>query len=98
MQYRTRVDLEDVERLLAVVHERLHEFGVTLETVSPAPGHDAASDALVTLSRGGDAIAYSVQVVTPMTLTAVVQRGRVGTDPLLVVGDRISRRSADALR
>ncbi|WP_433372994.1 type IV toxin-antitoxin system AbiEi family antitoxin [Actinoplanes sp. CA-142083] len=98
MQNRTQLGSDGTERLLQPARERLRELGITLEEVSPAPESDRGVDTLVVLSRGGNTAAYSVQVKVPMTLTSVARERSTGPHPLLVVGDRISRRSADAFR
>lgn len=92
-------------RLLAAARERLREFGIALAVEPPrlrAP--DSGFDAVVTLSRDGQREQYVVEVKERMTLSSVIRsHGAAGSRPaspfpLLVIGDRISQRSADALR
>lgn len=92
------------ERLLGAARERLREFGIALETESPdtlrlVPHIDANIDAIVTLSRAEAKAPYAVVVKEPMTLSSLAH-GAFPTFPypLLIIGDRISRRSAAAFR
>ncbi|MEU8607727.1 type IV toxin-antitoxin system AbiEi family antitoxin [Actinoplanes sp. NPDC048791] len=91
-------------RLLGVARERLLEFGITLDVESGEPQADADIDAVVTLSRDGQGQQYRVELKESMTLSALMRgRGAVGPSrespfPLLVIGDRISQRSAAAFR
>lgn len=80
-----------------VARERLREFGIALEIEAPA--HALSGDAIVTLSRGNATARYEMHVLKSMTLSALVH-GKVPTPahPLLIIGDRISRRSAAAFR
>ena len=80
--------------------ERLREFGIDLEVEPQAP--DVGIDAIVTLSRGGQRQLYGATVKEPMTVSSLAHgaRGPVLVTPHepLVLGHRISRRSADAFR
>ncbi|XVU26551.1 type IV toxin-antitoxin system AbiEi family antitoxin [Actinoplanes sp. CA-054009] len=96
MKNRTGEGPRDTERLLGLAQERLLEFGVALEREPAAI--DSGADAAVTLTRGASTARYLVQVKA-MTLTAVAHRKvPAGPHPMLMIGDRISRRSADAFR
>ncbi|MEV4345106.1 type IV toxin-antitoxin system AbiEi family antitoxin [Actinoplanes sp. NPDC049596] len=96
MQNRTATGSGSTERFLAMARERLGGFGIALEQEPPAA--DGGADAVVVLSRGSARAGYLVQAKAT-TLTAVAHReSRTRTYPLLVIGDRISRRSADAFR
>ncbi|HWS36708.1 MAG TPA: type IV toxin-antitoxin system AbiEi family antitoxin [Actinoplanes sp.] len=100
MRNRTRVGSGQEDLFLELVRGRLREFGIAVEVEREASAlaPDGGVDAVVALSRGDASAAYSVQVKSPMTLTSVA-RGRVlGSRPLLVVGDQITKRSADAFR
>jgi hypothetical protein len=92
------------DHFIDVARERLREFGIALERKPPdAPGllpdADGGIDAIVTLSRAGARERYAVVLKEPMTLSSIA-RGAVATPPypLLIIGDRITRRSAAALR
>lgn len=86
--------------LLDAVRERLREFGITLEVQRQAA--DAHIDAIVTLSREGQSQRYAAEARATMTLGSTVRdaqdRFEGAVDPLLVIGHRISPRSADAFR
>ncbi|HEX5202647.1 MAG TPA: type IV toxin-antitoxin system AbiEi family antitoxin [Actinoplanes sp.] len=86
--------------LFDAVRERLRELGVALDAEQTVP--DAGIDAVLTLSRGSQRQRYAAEAKAPMTLSSVIhdkpeRRGGL-SDPRLIIGDRISRRSADALR
>jgi hypothetical protein len=83
--------------LLDTARDRLAEFGIAIEVDSDPPP-DTDSDAVATLSRGGDTALYAVEVQVPMTLSAFARRSHSTPYPRLVVGDHISRRSAAAFR
>jgi hypothetical protein len=92
------------DRWLEAASERLQEFGITLKIESrtapgPIPRTDAGFDAIVTLSRAGSRARYAVAARDPMTLSSIVREALAKpSHPLLVIGDRVSRRSAAALR
>ncbi|MFF5084148.1 type IV toxin-antitoxin system AbiEi family antitoxin [Actinoplanes sp. NPDC000266] len=95
---RTQIGSGETERFLGLAEERLREFGVSLKREPSAPGIDSGVDAVVTLTRGDSAAIYLVQFKA-LTLTAVAHRkGPSGPRPTLMIGDRISPRSADAFR
>jgi len=88
------------KRFLDSARNRLREFGIALE-VEP-PGTDGGIDTIVTLSRAGQQQRYGAVVKEPMTLSSLAHGPR---DPVLrtsheplILGSRISRRSADAFR
>lgn len=92
------------DRVIEVARQRLHAFGIDLEIESLGPLDrtryaDVAIDAIVTLSRANARARYAVLVREPMTLSSVV-RGTMPQPayPLLVVGDRVNRRSAASFR
>src|SRR5687768_11299714 len=86
------------------IRARLHEFGVALETEPVdatllASRVDAGIDAFGTLSRGASRARYAIIVKESMTISSVAQNQfHMIPYPVLVIGDRISRRSAVALR
>lgn len=87
-----------------VVEKRLHEFGITLEvdtdvpeTVNSSATTDANSNAVVTLTAQGHHARYTLTVTAAMTLTSILSIPSTPY-PLLVVGPRITGRSAAALR
>lgn len=92
-------------RLLGAARERLREFGIAL-TVEPLglQASDSGFDAVVTLSREGQRERYVVEVKEHMTLSSLIRsHGAAGSRPrspfpLLVIGDRVSQRSAAAFR
>ena len=86
------------ENLLDVARDRLAEMGIALEVDSRDDPQHAGVDAIVTLSRSGATARYAVEVKVPMTLSALAHRGSPVPYPRLIVGDRISRRSAAAYR
>ncbi|MEU4158456.1 type IV toxin-antitoxin system AbiEi family antitoxin [Actinoplanes sp. NPDC026670] len=98
MKNRTPMTSVEVERLLEPARERLREFGITIVVESSGVDPDSRADALIELSRGGVTSTYAVWIAPSMTLTSLAQGMLVGERPLLVVGDRISRRSAEAFR
>jgi hypothetical protein len=92
------------DHFIGAVRERLREFGIALETESPGtprlvPHVDADTDAIVTLSRAEAKARYAVMVKEPMTLSSLAHRA-IPTPiyPSLIIGDRITRRSAAAFR
>ncbi|GIE27837.1 hypothetical protein Ait01nite_008820 [Actinoplanes italicus] len=98
VQNRTGVGFDEVERRLELAQARLQEFGVRLSREPDHARPDSGADAVITLSRGDARSVYAVQVKSSMTLTALAHGRYMGTDPLLVIGDRITRRSAEAFR
>ncbi len=92
------------DRLMRAADERLREFGITLhrephDAEGRAANVDARIDAVVTLSHAEARARYAVVAKDSMTLSALAK----GTFPplpypLLIVGNRISRRSAAAFR
>ncbi|WP_245664921.1 type IV toxin-antitoxin system AbiEi family antitoxin [Actinoplanes subtropicus] len=89
-----------VNGLLDAARERLRELGVTFEVEHRDP--DAGIDAIITLSRDSQRQRYAAEAKAPMTLSSVI-RGKQeefarSPDPQLIIGNRISRRSADAFR
>jgi hypothetical protein len=95
---RTWIGPDEVARRLESAQERLREFGVTLSAEPDPLRADGGADAVVTLSRGDASRVYAVEVKPSMTLTALARDRYAGPDPVLVIGDRITRRSADAFR
>lgn len=86
------------DRLIGTIQDRLRELGIALETESPESPLDASIDAIVTLSHAEAAARYAV-VKAPMTLNSLVSRALSRPPyPLLIIGDRITRRSAAAFR
>lgn len=91
--------------LLGAARERLREFGIAL-TVEPQglQTSDSDIDAIVTLSRDGQRERYVVEVRERMTLSSLIRgHGAPGSRPrspfpLLIIGDRVSQRSAAAFR
>ncbi|XVV13770.1 type IV toxin-antitoxin system AbiEi family antitoxin [Actinoplanes sp. CA-131856] len=95
---RTQAGSAATERFLELARQRLQEFGITLDRQSLGADTDSGADAVVTLSRGDVTAKYLVQV-KPMTLTALAHgKSLAGPHSTLVIGNRISRRSADAFR
>ncbi|MCM4080861.1 type IV toxin-antitoxin system AbiEi family antitoxin [Paractinoplanes hotanensis] len=93
--------LDNVTRhFLDSARDRLREFGIALEVEPQVP--DVGIDAIVTLSRGGQRQLYGAMVKEPMTFSSLAHgaRGPVLVTPHepLILGHRISRRSADAFR
>jgi hypothetical protein len=84
--------------LLDIARDRLAEFGITLEIDSLDHPRDAGVDAIVTLSRTDARARYAAEVKVPMTLSALARQSSSVPYPRLIVGDRISRRSAVAYR
>jgi hypothetical protein len=90
--------------LISTARERLREFGIALEIEPPdtsgALGDaDGGIDAIVTLSRAGARKRYAVVARDPMTLTSIARRVvPPPPHPLLIVGNRATRRSAAAFR
>ncbi|MFB7860051.1 type IV toxin-antitoxin system AbiEi family antitoxin [Rhodococcus qingshengii] len=81
------------------IADRLHEFGIALD-FGPAVEPYAGFDALVTLVGHGYHARYALNVKASMTLTSIlpiVEASRM-PHPLLVVGPKITGRSAAALR
>src|SRR5262245_9342557 len=89
---------------MGAVRMRLREFGITFELESPdAPGlppHiDSGIDAIATLSRAGAEARYAVVVRHTMTLSSLAHDTIAAPPyPLLIIGQRIGRRSAAAFR
>jgi hypothetical protein len=77
--------------LLDAIRARLAEFGISLEVESPG-------DAIVALSRADFRALYVAEVKRPMTLGALAQQRSAAPHPRLIIGDRVGRRSAAALR
>ncbi|BEL11271.1 type IV toxin-antitoxin system AbiEi family antitoxin [Actinoplanes sichuanensis] len=88
----------EVERLLEPAREHLRQFGISLAITSSSIDPDGRANAVIELSRGGATSTYVVGIARSMTLTSLAQGMPSGDRPLLVVGDRISRRSAEAFR
>jgi len=86
------------EDLLDTARDRLAELGIALEVDSRGPLRDAGVDAIVTLSRADATARYGAEVKVPMTFSALAGRSSSTAYPRLIVGDRISRRSAAAYR
>ena len=86
--------------LLDAVQERLREFGIAPQVERQDP--IAGIDAIITLSRDGQSQRYVAEARTPTTLGSAFRRkhDQFGgePDPLLIIGHRVSRRSADAFR
>lgn len=95
---------DPTERLIHLAQERLRTIGVSLQRLAAASGGlgtagDPQVDAVVTLSYGGTEARYAVAVKTSMTLSSLANSKSFDLPyPLLVLGDRISRRSAAAFR
>jgi len=83
---------------LGAARDRLAEFGITLEIDSLDQPREAGVDAIVTLSHADAKARYAAEVKVPMTLSAVARHSSSVPYPRLIVGDRISRRSAVAYR
>lgn len=101
MSYRTPVARNGGlvgEGLLDIARDRLAEFGITLEIDSLDQPGDAGADAIVTLSTTDTKARYAVELKVPMTLSALARHSSSVPYPRLIVGDRISRRSAVAYR
>ncbi|UQU67048.1 hypothetical protein COUCH_12565 [Couchioplanes caeruleus] len=92
------------ENLIGTAEERLRELGITLRTRAWSPGDetippDAGIDAVATLSRGVTDAQYAVVAKHSMTLSSLLHHVRSALPfPLLLISDRISRRSATAFR
>ncbi|WP_454836956.1 type IV toxin-antitoxin system AbiEi family antitoxin [Rhodococcus qingshengii] len=86
--------------LLEAIVDRLHEFGIILDTgTSPPHAADSGFDALVTLVGHTDHARYALSMTSSMTLTSILPISKApGMPPLLVVGPRINNRSASAFR
>ncbi|BBH66272.1 hypothetical protein ACTI_29570 [Actinoplanes sp. OR16] len=83
--------------------ERLREFGIglTIESLEPpdAPHGDLGADAIVTLSRAKARARYAVVVMPQMTMSSLAHRRHAkGSLPVLLIGDRVSPRSAAGFR
>jgi hypothetical protein len=106
METNSAPELSDrASSLLGAARERLREFGITL-AVEPLglQASDSGFDAVVTLSHDGQHERYVVAAKEHMTLSSLIRsHGAAGSRPrspfpLLVIGDRVSPRSAAALR
>ena len=87
------------DQLTRAARERLREFGIALELESPARHLDAGIDAIGTLSRAGAEARYAVVVRHTMTLSSLAHEVIAAPPyPLLIIGERIGRRSAGAFR
>ena len=90
------------EGLTPAVRTHLRDWGIAVEVTRPdrSPADtDEGIDAIVTLSRAGSSARYAVVAKNSMTLSALTARTLPSSQhPLLIVGNRISRRSATALR
>lgn len=87
--------------LMEVARISLASFGISLEIEGDTDDGGAVGLA-VTLARGGQRRRYAAKVTEHMTLSSVARGGHGpavrASRPLLVIGDRINRRSAAALR
>jgi hypothetical protein len=88
------------DRLIETARQRLQEFGIDLEVESrrsqDRPPH---VDAVATLSRADAKARYAIQLVEPMTLSALARETAARhPHPLLVIGDRVTPRSAASFR
>jgi hypothetical protein len=92
------------DRAIGAARERLREFGIALEmeardTLGPLAHADVGIDAIVTLSRAEARERYAVVMKEPMTLSSMAHGASpTSPHPLLIIGDRITRRSAAAFR
>lgn len=88
------------DRLIEAARERLHEFGIDLEIETPRlRGRATLADAVATLSRADAKARYVVQVTETMTLSALAREPvNRPPHPVLVIGDRITPRSAASFR
>jgi len=91
-------------RSIDAARERLREYGIALEleppdAAGPRPHAVMGIDAVVTLSRAEAKQRYAVVMREPMTVSALAHRAfPTSPDPLLIIGNRITRRSAAAFR
>lgn len=85
--------------LMDVIADRLHEFGIALD-FGRVVESDAGFDALVTLVGHGHHARYALNVKASMTLTSILPTLEASRmpHPLLVVGPKITGRSASAFR
>ncbi|MFD6855970.1 type IV toxin-antitoxin system AbiEi family antitoxin [Rhodococcus sp. NPDC060090] len=85
--------------LADLLPERLSRFGLKLKDLRWMDGSDRGYDATATLSRQGNAQDYVLVFTAAMTLTQISRLRRPHLRaPVLVVGERITERSATALR
>ena len=84
--------------ILNAVSDRLREFDISLDAGDGEA--DPPTGALITLSRAAHRQQYAAVVTERMTLNSVIRGHRPPGSPLtlLVIGDRVSRRSAAAFR
>ncbi|MFD6517884.1 type IV toxin-antitoxin system AbiEi family antitoxin [Rhodococcus sp. NPDC060176] len=88
--------LRDLAELLS---EHFSSFGVELSILHGEKGPDSGFDAVAVLSRGNNSQHYALVLTAAMTATRITQlRQRVIGAPILVVGKRITERSATILR
>lgn len=86
-----------VRDLAELLSEPLSSFGVELSSLRPEKRPDRGYDAV--LSRGNNVQRYTLAFTAAMTFTHIAQlRQHVVDAPLLVVGERVTERSAKMLR
>jgi hypothetical protein len=92
----------NADRLIEAARVRLDEFGIALETQPQdnalVPQLDAGIDGVVTLSHAGSTARYAVLAKEQMTLSSVAHKAPAAPYPLLIISDRIARRTATAFR
>lgn len=85
--------------LADLLPERLSRFGLKLKDLRWTDGSDRTVDATAVLSRQGNVQDYVLVFTAAMTLTQISRLRRPHLHaPVLVVGERITERSATALR
>lgn len=89
--------MTSVNRLTTIIRERLREFDITAEFIEPVAASGVSDpDFTAVLSRGRGVGHYVVVAKSTITLGSVSPPA--SHLPLLVIGDRIDRRNATALR
>jgi hypothetical protein len=87
------------DSLLKDVRERLREFGISFTIVEPQDTQTRDAGATVLLKGTKTAAQYAMVALEPVTVSSLAHAvPRMPSSPLLVVGNRITRRSAAGFR
>lgn len=89
--------MTSVDHVTTIIRERLREFDIAAEFVKPVPAAGVSNPDLTAVLSRGRAVRQYV-VVAKSTITLGSLSPPASHLPLLVIGDRIDRRSAAALR